>query len=42
MLRWEVTVPTQAIGPKAYGIDYAFRLEYDKKMNLTGLPVAGG
>lgn len=38
ILRWEVQVPAQAIGPKALNVDYKLRLEYDKQMHLAGLP----
>lgn len=39
MLRWDVEVPPQAIGPKAKGVDYQFKLEYDKQMTIAGMPV---
>jgi len=38
MLRWEVKVPAQAIGPKAHTIEYKLQLEYDKQLAISGLP----
>lgn len=40
MLRWDVNAPADASGLKAFSLEYAFRLEYDKNMAVTGL--AGG
>ena len=40
ILRWEVEVPAQAIGPQAFGLEYKLRLEYDKQMHIGGMPVA--
>lgn len=37
ILRWELEVPPQAIGPKAASLDYQYRLEYDKQMTIAGL-----
>lgn len=39
LLRWEVEVPAQAIGPKAFTLDYQLQMEYDKQLEITGLPV---
>jgi hypothetical protein len=41
ILRWELQVPSQAIGTKALALEYQFQLEYDKQMSVTGLPLAG-
>ncbi|MHC4442093.1 MAG: mucoidy inhibitor MuiA family protein [Planctomycetota bacterium] len=41
ILRWEIEVPTDAVGPEAASIEYQFRLEYDKQMAVTGLALAG-
>jgi len=40
ILRWDVEVPPQAIGPKAFTLDYEFVLEYDKQMSIAGMPAA--
>jgi uncharacterized protein (TIGR02231 family) len=40
ILRWEVEVPAQAIGPDAKTVSYQFRLEYDKQMTIAGLALA--
>jgi len=40
ILRWEVEVPGHAIGPQAQSVEYEFRLEYDKQMTITGIPLA--
>ena len=40
ILRWEVKVPAQAIGPKAYTAEYKLQMEYDKQLSITGLPIA--
>lgn len=40
ILRWEVEAPAQAIGPQAFGLEYKFRLEFDKQMSIAGMPVA--
>lgn len=38
ILRWDLTVPPQSIGPTAAAtIEYKFRLEYDKQMTLAGM-----
>ena len=38
ILRWDASVPAQAIGPKAFSIQYQFSLEYDKQMGIAGIP----
>jgi hypothetical protein len=40
MLRWSVEVPPQTVGAHAKAFDYKFRVEYDKGMMITGMPVA--
>ena len=40
ILRWEIEVPGQAVGPEALSLEYQLRLEYDKQMTIAGLPVA--
>lgn len=40
ILRWDLTVPAQAIGPNAKGVEYRFRLEHDKQLTIGGLPPA--
>lgn len=37
MLRWDVVVPPRATGAQAAAVEYRFRLEYDKQMNLVGM-----
>jgi hypothetical protein len=37
ILRWDLTVPPQSIGPAAMSLEYKFRLEYDKQMTLAGM-----
>jgi hypothetical protein len=39
MLRWDVKVPAQAIGTKAYTLDYQMQMEYDKQLSIASLPV---
>jgi hypothetical protein len=39
ILRWDVEVPPQAIGPKAFAIDYQMSVEYDKQLSIASLPV---
>ncbi|HLX62666.1 MAG TPA: mucoidy inhibitor MuiA family protein [Planctomycetota bacterium] len=38
ILRWDASVPAQAIGPKAFSIQYQFSLEYDRQMGIAGTP----
>ena len=42
ILRWDIEVPSRAVGPEAKAIEYRFRLEYDKQMIIGGLPTAEG
>jgi len=39
MLRWDVTVPAQAIGTSAFTLDYQMQMEYDKQLSIASLPV---
>jgi uncharacterized protein (TIGR02231 family) len=39
ILRWDVEVPANATGTDAMGLDYQFRMEYDRQMSVTGLPL---
>lgn len=39
ILRWEVDVPAQAIGPTAFALEYQFQVEYDKQLTVAGLPL---
>ncbi len=39
LLRWDLKVPGQAIGPKALTIDYQMQMEYDKQLSIAGLPL---
>lgn len=39
ILRWEVEVLPKSIGPDAWSLEYKFTLEYDKKMNISGMAV---
>jgi uncharacterized protein (TIGR02231 family) len=36
LLRWDVEVPANANGEKAYPINYEFRMELDRQMAITG------
>ncbi|MBI2805996.1 MAG: DUF4139 domain-containing protein [Planctomycetes bacterium] len=36
LLRWDVTVPANCSGEKAFGITYEFRMELDRQMAITG------
>ena len=38
LLRWDVSVPAQAVGTEAFTLEYTFRMEYDKQMSVTALP----
>ncbi len=42
MLRWDVKVPPQSIGAKAFTLDYQMQMEYDKQLAIAGLPSALG
>lgn len=37
ILRWDVVVPPGGTGQSALTVEYTFRLEYDKQMNIVGL-----
>ncbi len=37
ILRWDLVVPPQSVGPAAMTVEYKFRLEYDKQMSLVGM-----
>lgn len=39
IMRWDVTAP-QGSGAKAFALEYRFRLEHDKQMMISGVPVA--
>ncbi|QDU64187.1 hypothetical protein Pan216_50760 [Planctomycetes bacterium Pan216] len=36
LLRWDIEVPAQAIGPKAFDVTYEFKIEYDRQMTIAG------
>jgi len=38
MLRWDVTVPAQAIGTAAFSLEYQMQMEYDKQHSIAGMP----
>lgn len=40
MLRWDVKVPPQSIGPKMFTLDYQMQMEYDKQLSIASLPMA--
>ncbi|MBN2448577.1 MAG: DUF4139 domain-containing protein, partial [Phycisphaerae bacterium] len=40
ILRWDLDVPSAAIGTTAKKLTYRFRLEYDKEMSIVGMPIA--
>ena len=40
ILRWDAQVPSGSVGPEAVTVQYKFRLEYDKQMTITGMPLA--
>lgn len=40
ILRWDVEVPAQSFGTGAFALDYQFRLEYDRQMSVSGMPIA--
>lgn len=37
ILRWDVSVPANASGGRAFVLDYGFQLEHDRQMTLTGM-----
>jgi hypothetical protein len=39
LLRWDITAP-QGSGAKAFALEYKFRLEHDKQLMISGMPVA--
>jgi uncharacterized protein (TIGR02231 family) len=39
ILRWEVEVPGKSVAPDAWSLEYAFTLEYDRKMTISGMAV---
>lgn len=40
LLRWDVEAPARAVAMEAKTIEYKFKLEYDKGMTITGVPLA--
>jgi hypothetical protein len=38
-LRWDITAP-QGTGAKAFALEYKFRLEHDKQLMISGMPMA--
>ncbi len=40
MLRWDLPVAAQSIDGKAAMVDYQLKLEFDRQMTITGMPVA--
>jgi hypothetical protein len=38
ILRWDVEVPAQAAGLKAFRNEYKLQMEYDKQLAIAGLP----
>ncbi len=41
ILRWDMQVPAQAIDTKAAVVDFKLKLEFDRQMNIAGMPVGG-
>jgi hypothetical protein len=39
LLRWDVKVPAQSIGAKAFSLDYQMQMEYDKQLSIASLPL---
>ncbi len=39
IMRWDITAP-QGSGAKAFALEYKFRLEHDKQLMISGMPVA--
>lgn len=39
ILRWDVEVPAQAVGPKKKVLSYTMQIEYDKQLSIEGMPV---
>ena len=40
ILRWDVKVPAQATGLKAFRNEYKLQMEYDKQLAIAGLPAS--
>ena len=38
ILRWDVEVPAQAVGPKRKILRYTMQIEYDKHLSIVGMP----
>jgi len=38
ILRWDVEVPAEAVGPKRKVIRYTMQIEYDKQLSIIGMP----
>jgi hypothetical protein len=38
ILRWDIEVPAQAIGPKQKVLKYTMQIEYDKQLSIEGMP----
>jgi hypothetical protein len=38
ILRWDVEVPAQAVGPKEKVLRYTMQIEYDKQLAIVGMP----
>lgn len=38
ILRWDIEVPAQAVGPKRKVIRYTMQIEYDKQLSIVGMP----
>jgi len=41
ILRWDVTIPAQAIGDKAVTVDHQFKVEYDKQLSISATSFTG-
>lgn len=38
ILRWDLEVPAQAVGPKGEVLRYTMQIEYDKQLSIIGMP----
>ena len=38
ILRWDVEVPAEAVGPKRKVLKYTMQIEYDKQLSIVGMP----
>lgn len=38
ILRWDVEVPAQAVGPQRKVLKYTMQIEYDKQLSIEGMP----